>query len=377
MECSIIQILRSIEGSRATFKTLGSVEFRRTQQGKLLYHVGNSAIVFTIKQQGEWRAAKCYTSRSERIEVIYGDRLLRDELYIPIDNEQGVWLDLLITEWIEGVTLRERIRTLVQRNDSAGLSHLSKSFDALALELLESDHAHGDITCENILIDLQGELHLIDFDNSYTPQLAGLESLELGTEAYQHPARSASDFDRTIDDYSLALISSALSLIALSPEIFERHKDREGLLFDPKGVIERRDGPHALALQLFEKSGSIIEYRIAEMLQSATPALPHLCQLLHYKHRGVHRNARPSTIFCRHGLWGYLNDFSRKVIPPIFDAALAFSEGAAAVRINSTWHYIDSQCRLALNCQEFEQIKSVEGGKARVKRDGVWMEIEI
>ncbi len=377
MECSIIQILRSIEGCRATFNTLGNVEFRRTQQGKLLYKVGNSAIVFSIRIDGEWRCAKCYTSHVERRTAIYGDRLLPQELYIPLDSEQGVWLDLLLAEWIEGVTLREQIQTMAKGGDTTGLYNLSRSFDGLALELLESERAHGDITCENILVDHLGKLHLIDFDNSYTPELAGLESLELGTEAYQHPARVASYFDRTIDDYSLALISSALSMIALSPEIFEQHKDREGLLFDPKKVIELRDELHSLALQLFEKNGAIMEYRIAEMLRSTSPTLATLSKLIHYKHRGVHPDTRPTTIFRRDKLWGYLNDFGREVIPPIFDAALAFNEGLAAVRINSTWHYIDSQCRVAINCQEFEQIKSIEGGKARVKRDGEWQEIEL
>ncbi len=380
MECSAIQILRSVEGSRATFRHLGTPEFKLTAHGRPLYYVGNSAIIFVIKHQGMWHCAKCYTSPVERRRraIIYGEKLLAEELYIAIDEKRGAWLDVVLEEWREGETLIDYLASLAGANDVDSLCSLSKKFDALALNLLSREWAHGDITCENIIVDnLTGELHLIDFDNVYTPELDGFKSCELGTEAYQHPVRGIDDFDRTIDDYSLALISTALSLIAQDPKIYTANSHLEGLLFDPQKIVERRSELFNQALTLFERKGAATEYRIAELLQSETLSLPTLYPLLHFKHSATCEQANPTTIFCRDGLWGYLNDFSREVIPPLFDAALSFSESLAAVKLRSTWHYIDAAGRMAINCAAYEQIKSVREGCARVKKDGKWLEIEV
>ncbi len=380
MECSAIQILRSVEGSRATFRRLGAPKFKLTEQGRPVYYVGNSAIIFVIMHHGVWHCAKCYTSAAEhaRREIIYGEKLLAEELYIAIDEEKGVWLDVVLEEWREGETLIDHLAWLVKNSDRDSLHTLSRNFDALALDLLAAQWAHGDITCENIIVNnLTGELHLIDFDNIYTPELDDFKSCELGTEAYQHPARTIEDFDRTIDDYSLALISTSLSLIAHDPETYTANSHLEGLLFDPKEIIEQRSELFNQALTLFEQAGAATELRIAELLQSEIAMLPTLYPLLSFKHSATHPEANPTTIFCHDGLWGYLNDFSREVIPPLFDAALGFSESLAAVKLRSSWHYIDTRGRTAINCAAYEQIKSIQEGRARVKKDGKWLEIEV
>ncbi len=338
MECSIIQILRAVEGGRISFSTLDAPRFRHFNHGELFYRVGNSAIIFNIWHDGRWRNLKCYTASIERRKIIYGDKLLESEIYIPIDERRGVWLDVLLDDWVEGMPLSDYLKQRVETSDNQALQKLSKDFDSLALDLLSSESAHGDITCENIIVDPSGELHLIDFDNAFTPELTGEQSIELGTEAYQHPLRSVDNFDRTIDDYSLALISTSLSLIALDATIYKQYNHIEGLLFDPRELVEQRNELLSFALTLFERQGAILEYRIAMMLTSQSCDLPDLHYLLRYKVEGVSLNAQPSELFCRGGLWGYLNEFGREVIPPLFDSALNFSESFAAVKIGTTWH---------------------------------------
>lgn len=52
----------------------------------------------------------------------------------------------------------------------------------------------------------------------FLPVFAGEKSPELGTAAYQHPGRTAEDFDASIDDYSIATISTTLHALALEPD---------------------------------------------------------------------------------------------------------------------------------------------------------------
>lgn len=38
---------------------------------------------------------------------IYGDKLLEKELFLYTSSETGVWVDAVLGDWIEGVTLHE------------------------------------------------------------------------------------------------------------------------------------------------------------------------------------------------------------------------------------------------------------------------------
>ena len=63
------------------------------------------------------------------------------------------WCDVVVDDWIEGITLHESVMRSADSGDKAHLSNLARQFDRLALELLESDWAHGDLQPENILLD--------------------------------------------------------------------------------------------------------------------------------------------------------------------------------------------------------------------------------
>ncbi|MFI3331937.1 MAG: WG repeat-containing protein [Rikenellaceae bacterium] len=378
MACSIIQILRSIINGRVPLRTLGEVELLCDSSGEVIYSVGNSAILFSFWYHQRRYRLKCYTSKSSRRTLIYGSKLLVDELYVPHEGERGEWIDILLEPWIEGATLTQCIEQHATNCARDELLSLSKRFDALALDLLSQEWAHGDITCENIIVDNEGELHLIDHDANYIPQFEGLESHELGTAAYQHPLRSVSHFDRSIDDYSLALISTSLSLLAIEPQLYDYQQGLDGLLLEPLEIMQERSAIYTEALQLLAKRGEPISYNIAKLLRSQEVTLPTLPRLLRYKVEGAHLSATPTTIFCRDGLWGYLNQFGREVIPPLFDFALDFSESLAAVRISSWWHYIDSRARVVVNCSDYISLKSVSQGRGRAQtKSGQWQEIDI
>lgn len=338
--------------------------------------MGNSAIIFCALIGGKWCSLKCYTWAEARLKTIYGDRFLEGELVVPTCQGKEKHVDIVVSPWIEGVTLDRYIDSLVEKNDIEKLNSLSARFDRMALDLLQRDVAHGDITCENIIVDECGQLHLIDFDASYTPLIAETTSSELGTAAYQHPLRTTKDFDHTIDDYSLALISTALSAIALDPTLYNLYKSEDGLLYNPNEATTRRSEPLAKTFELFARHGKPFAYAIAQQLTLTSVALPNLARLMHCKVEGVHCAAVPTSTFSRDGRWGFLNDFNRQVIPPIFDKALPFNENYAAVRIGPYWHYIDPRCQVVINCHQYEAIKSFRNGAGRGLKGGVWCVIE-
>ncbi len=285
------------------------------------------------------------------------------------------WADVLLEEWVEGETLKCHIDRLAGASDRDALAQLSLKFDTFALELLAGEWAHGDITHENIIVTEQGELRLIDFDGMFTPELQGLQSCEVGTQSFQSPARTEAYFDRTIDDYPLALISSALSILALRPQFYTLYSLNEGLLFTPDKIIQGKCEALEASLDVLSMEGEIVAYNIAKLLMRNSVTLPQLYPLLHYKRHGSRPASAPTTIFCRQGLWGYLNDFEREVIPPLFDQAFSFYEGYAAILIGRYWHYINQYGQVAINCSKYQSIKDFHNGVGLALLDGQWVEV--
>ena len=219
------------------------------------------------------------------------------------------------------------------------LQILVRLFDRLALALVTDDRAHGDLKPENIIVGDDGTLCPIDFDASYLPAFAGEISPELGTAAYQHPARTAADFDDRIDS----------------------------------------DPAYRETLALFEKRGMAVQYRIAQLLTAPTLRLFGLAELLAeaVREKPAARSgteAETPELFVENGRWGY-RTAERVVVAPLYDNGFDFTEGLAAVQLGGTWHYIDTAGRTRLSCPGCAAVKPFRGGKAQVVRNGERQEI--
>ena len=366
---SIRQFIEALQDPYGLTRTLGEIEVCRSSDGDPLRWVGNSAVVFKIRCGSRYKMLKCYTRPMEHLEAIYQEKLLRQELYVWQADGQGEWCDVVVDDWIEGITLYESVMRSADSGDKAHLSNLARQFDRLALELLESDWAHGDLKPENILLDESGTLRPVDFDAMFLPVFAGEKSPELGTAAYQHPGRTAEDFDASIDDYSIATISTTLHALALEPGLLARYNRGEGLLLSPREIVRHGCAAHAECLALFEKAGDAVRYRIARVLKSPLMRLPNLKPLVRYAVCGPETPADRGELFVRDGLWGFKIG-ERELIPPIYDAGFDFSEGLAAVRTGRCWHFIDSTGAVAIDCSDCNAVKPFANGRAIVVRDG-------
>lgn len=259
-------------------RTLGAVEVCRDPSGRMYFSVGNSAAVFRIRHQGRIRSLRCYLRPQRHLREIYGGRLLERELYLYTSPDSGVWVDVVIGDWIEGEDLHTAIARAATEGDTRRLGELAEAFDRLAAPMVADDRAHGDLKPENILVDAAGRLHVIDLDASFLPGMKGETSPELGTAAYQHPARTAADFNARLDDYPAALISTALHALALDPTMWKRYGKTDALLYDPRRAAT--DPALCETLGLFETQGMALAYRIAQLLRAPRPELPDLSALL-------------------------------------------------------------------------------------------------
>lgn len=272
------QYLTTLADTHGLTRTLGEIEVCRDGKGRICYSAGNSAVVFRIRCEGRVRSLRCYMHHPRHLAEIYGEKLLPQELFIYTSPAGGVWVDVVLSDWIEGVTLHEAVAAAAETGDTARLRRFAAAFDRMAAALTADDWAHGDLKPENIVADNRGRLHLIDFDAMFLPAFAGRHSPELGTAAFQHPARTVRDFDASLDDYPAALISTALHALALDPTLYARYSEADGLLFTPQKI--GTDAALCEVLALFERRGLAAQYRIARLLRSPSLRLPGLPQLL-------------------------------------------------------------------------------------------------
>lgn len=388
------QYLMTLDDPCGLTRTLGELDVCRDETGRPEFHVGNSAAVFRIRREGRIRTLRCYLRPQRHLREIYGDRLLEKELYLYTSPESGVWVDVVLGEWIEGMNLHEAIAEAAVLRDTERLARLAAAFDRLAAGMVADDRAHGDLKPENILVDAAGHLHPIDLDAMYLPQFAGETSPELGTAAYQHPARTPADFNERLDDYPAALISTALHALAVDPTLWDRYGNPDMLLYDPRKIAA--DAALQETFCLFERAGMAGPYRIAQLLQAPGLQLFGLPELLaeavresaespadsdpeeevpDRKRTGGTPDPEVPELFAENGRWGY-RTARRVVVPPLYDNGFDFSEGLAAVLLGRTWHFIDPEGRVRISCPGCRWVKPFRNGRAQAERDGKRFEID-
>ncbi|MFR9661528.1 MAG: WG repeat-containing protein [Rikenellaceae bacterium] len=326
----------------------------------LQYAVGNSAVVCRVRYQDQDFAMKCYTSQLKNLELIYGEKAYREELSIYGGSDDIAWADVVMLPWIEGETLHHRLRSA----NRAELKRLSQAFDTLALEMLLSPKAHGDVKGENIIVDRYGALHLIDLDRAFLPELSGKLSPGLGSSGFQHPLRLAEHFDRDIDDYSLALISATLRTLAAEEEI--KIENPDGTLFDPAEILSGRSATWRRALECAARRGDGVTYRLLLALNGKSYKIAGLRSLL----TPIAGHNDPATLCFSSG--GYIDSSGRQIIHEIFDNGMHFEDSLAAVSLAGHWHYINSQGSAVKYIGKCEAIRPPSHGVGYSMLGGIW-----
>ncbi|HMO20084.1 MAG TPA: hypothetical protein PKC98_03845, partial [Candidatus Melainabacteria bacterium] len=215
---------------------------------------GAFASVYKINTvDGDW-AVRCFlTDRPDqktRYETI-SKYVLMDNLKYTVEfhyleegiKVRGKWYPILKMNWVYGQTLEHFL--MDSYRDSEALLELRDEFSELARGLDDVGMAHGDLQHGNMILNKNGTgITLVDYDAMFVPDLLGKASLELGHPNYQHPDRTASDYDTTVDNFSCWLIHHSLSIVALDPGLFEYFEGGdECILFRKRDLANPESSP--------------------------------------------------------------------------------------------------------------------------------------
>ena len=337
---SIADIVDAVAFPFSVWRTLGGLT-AEMHDGRPVYVAGNAAVSFRVRYRGERKMLKCYTRTNENLKTIYGAAYRAKELCVIDMVGRHHWVDCLLMDYVEGRTLDEAICAATTEEE---LVALAAGFDRMACELLASERAHGDLKPENIIVRDDRSMVAIDWDNAFVPSFAGRRSPEIGTAAYQHPARTAEMFDKHVDDYSIAFISTLLHLMAVDESAAEHYRQLHEPKFLPSEFINpngwQATSKLADVLDIFARRGMAREYRVAQMLSSATPYISDLKRVMDFSQLPFKSDADDVSLeYGPHGWWGCKSG-DEWIIPPLYNGGFEPTEGMALLELGAYRHFI-------------------------------------
>lgn len=221
---------------------LKSGSVRTTGLGLPLALCGGFALTYTVNAGGKRYALRCFHKEAPELERRYqaiSTRLkqLSSPYFLPFEfipkgiRVLGKEYPIVKMEWASGETLSEFLER--EHKNAAAITRLRGTLAKLA-EFLERERiAHGDIQPGNVMVSQGGGLvQLIDYDGMFVEALRGSNATELGQLNFQHPKRSASDFDEKLDRFSFLALDVALQALAADAGIWARtHSDPDAVVF--------------------------------------------------------------------------------------------------------------------------------------------------
>ena len=228
--------------------------FERDARNRLIAYTGGFSVVFPYKtSDGKKWAFRCWHSdvsnSKKRYETI-AKAIRQAQLDFLCDfdyiekgiNVEGVIYPTTRMRWVEGITIKDFI---YQNKDSKKtLKSLAENFLKMTHALHEQSLAHGDLQHGNILVDNNNQLHLVDYDSFYCPQLKGKLDTITGLADYQHPSRIVNKtVSEKLDYFSELIIFLSILAIAQKPSLAEKYriKDADRLLFSKEDFKEIRN----------------------------------------------------------------------------------------------------------------------------------------
>lgn len=173
-------------------------------------------------------AVKCFLKhepdRHLRYTAIKRHKMVHCQKYLTqfIYQQQGIRvgddvLPVVKMLWVDGETLDSYVGRKVRLGDFDAVEALQTQFRQMMRAFADDGIAHGDLEPSNIIVDVNGNLKVVDYDAMYVPGLAHLQACEVGQEGLQHPARNLSNYGPYLDNYSAVVIDHVLACMVANP----------------------------------------------------------------------------------------------------------------------------------------------------------------
>jgi predicted Ser/Thr protein kinase len=223
----------------AKFEKNANVKYSSIIQG-----AGNFGVVFKYTTSSNFYAMKCFTRGSPNIERRYYEisskiqkgnvPFLLDFKFYPdlvrVTNKPKEYFPSVTMPWLDGVTLHTFIKENLDK--SALLKKIAADIVNCVINMQHNQIAHGDLSCDNIIIDGSQKVWLIDYDGMYVENLKNLGSEELGHQSFQHPSRNRY-YGEKLDNFSILVIYLSILSISQNSELWTYNSDDpDKLLFD-------------------------------------------------------------------------------------------------------------------------------------------------
>ena len=207
---------------------------------------GGFAVVYKFRtQSGQMKAMRCFRvamnpdtqSRYEKMNVYFRQhvpditidfRYYEDGILVKESAQatQKKVCPVIVMEWIDGVTLLDKVDELCSQRDNLALERLADKWLGVIHKLRHAQMAHGDLAAVNVMVRKNGKLALIDYDGVYIPEFKGLPQVVLGQQGYQHPDMFNRQFDERMDGFSALVIYLSLLALKEQPELWGRYVRR-------------------------------------------------------------------------------------------------------------------------------------------------------
>ncbi|HAS5344650.1 TPA: protein kinase family protein, partial [Vibrio cholerae] len=230
-------VLQDTELKHGTLKTTGL--------GLPLALCGGFALTYTVQVGGKKFALRCFHKESRELERRYQAisariKQLASPYFLPFEfipsgiRIQGAMYPIVKMAWAQGQTLAEFLENEYRNPQS--LQRLRQALSNLADFLEKNQISHGDIQPENIMVSAGGStIQLIDYDGMYVEALQSSKATELGQVNFQHPKRTANDFNEKLDRFSFLTLDVALQALIASSSIWTISRS------EPSAVVFRRN----------------------------------------------------------------------------------------------------------------------------------------
>ena len=207
--------------------------------GRPIVSSGSFACVYKVSSGEHQFAVRCFTREVKDQQERYSQlneylRLVQAEPFVKFEYiEQGIrvkgsWYPVVKMAWVEGSPLNKYVKDHL--NDGDSLHSLTGRWLETNNTLRVLGIAHNDLQHGNIMVQDDGNIRLVDYDGIFLPKSQGESSPELGHRNFQHPHRTADNYDAWIDNFPSLVIYLSLKALISEPDLWKRFNDDENLL---------------------------------------------------------------------------------------------------------------------------------------------------
>ena len=142
---------------------------------------------------------------------------------------QGKWYPIVRMDWVDGEPLSKYVDS--NRKNSGALRDVAASWLGVAGALQGKNIAHNDLQHGNVMVQSDASIRLVDYDGIFLPHNKGKRSPETGHHNFQHPSRTADDYDEHIDNFPAIVIYLSLLALAADPGLWQDFHNADNLIF--------------------------------------------------------------------------------------------------------------------------------------------------